>query len=104
MAGLIVSRGRLAVVPAAAVEALPEGLPRGHSPRSNRRRIWLTRKADQLQDMLDEFVDREWTQFAIGPRHRPRRVPELAAEAHRQSAAVAAGDQAFIDALSLDDA
>ena len=32
------------------------------------------------------------------------RAPGFAAEAHRQSAAVAAGDQAFIDALSLDDA
>ena len=37
------------------------------------------------------------------------RSPGFAAEAHRQSAAVAAGghaadDQAFIDALSLDDA
>ena len=36
------------------------------------------------------------------------RTPAFAAEAHRQSAAVAAGDsaaddQAFIDALSLDD-
>ena len=37
------------------------------------------------------------------------RAPRFAAEAHRQSAAVAAGDhaaddQAFIDALSVDDA
>ena len=37
------------------------------------------------------------------------RAPGFSAEAHRQSAAVAAGahagdDQAFIDALSLDDA
>ena len=37
------------------------------------------------------------------------RAPDFSAEAHRQSAAVAAGghaadDQAFIDALSLDDA
>ena len=32
------------------------------------------------------------------------RAPGFAADAHRQSAAVAAGDQAFIDALSLDDA
>ena len=59
--------------------------------------------------MLDELVDREWTHFSVEPRYRPRRALEFAAEAHRQSAAVAAGDhaaddQAFIDALSLDDA
>ena len=71
-------------------------LPEEHATGAGRVRRYRQRMRDQGMRPIQLWV-------------ADVRAPGFAAEAHRQSAAVAAGDQAdddqaFIDALSLDDA